>query len=346
VSGTKYPKAVSGATGTFIPGLGTFWPDQTIDQINRISDLGYQTNKVISKQGSDIIVCFFPIDRFLTKGFKKIFLSDPALFFSPFELLVDSAVDIKMMLPDKLFGSVTPDQMREALPCYLFNSHKPAAAIEPLPANQVSLATYCAGKPAADVTAALETLKGVSLNTIRVVVDGVMTVDTTTMKAKIDNVAIDNDTLQSTWTVTGSASAPTISGTITGSYLTGGTPVIQEAKDDQITKVQVVTDGSNDQTLKFSFVLGKSLSTGDHLTFVVEKATKDSKTAPVDSAPLLYVVPTLKQATGSAETQKPESGAQTGETGGGVAQPSRAPSTPGATKPAEQKKQVPPPEKK
>jgi hypothetical protein len=328
VSGTKYPLAVAGATGTFIPGLGTFWPDQTIDQINRISDLGYQTNKVVSKQGSDIIVCFFPIDRFLTKGFREIFLKYPALFFAPYEMLVDMKVqgEVRKVLPKELLGA-TLDDMSKALPCYFYLK-------ETVPQ------TGGTGCQIPDVTRrALDALGHVSLNTIRIVVDGVMTVDTTSIPAKIDKVVIDNETAQNTWTVTGSATGPTVKGTITGSYLTSGTPVIQEAKADQITNVQAITEGSNDQTLKFSFVLGKSLSAGDYLTFVVEKGTKDSKTAPVDSIPFLYVVQTLNPMNNPAAAIKPESGAQIGKaTGSGEEQPSGTTSTPGATKPVEGKK--------
>jgi len=358
VSGTKYPKAVAGATGTFIPGLGTFWPDQTIDQINRISDLGYQTNKVISKQGSDIIVCFFPIDRFLTEGFRELFLKYPALFFAPYEMLVDKKVqgEVLKVVPEGFFG-IKFDEMTKALPCYL-EKHKPAVPQDASKPGTKEGGTGTAaeeipktggtGCQIADGTKlALDALARVSLNTIRVVVDGVMTVDTTTMRAKIDSVVIDKDTETGTWTVSEGATGPTVTGTITGSYLTSGTPVIQEAKADQITKVQAVTEGSNDQTLKFSFVLGKGLNAGDHLTFVVEKATKDSKTAPVDSTPFLYVVPPLHAADSSAGTNKQDSGAQTGKTaGGGGTQPSGAPSTPGATKPTEEKKQAAPPAKK
>jgi hypothetical protein len=377
VSGTKYPKAVAGATGTFIPGLGTFWPDQTIEQINRISDLGYQTNKVVSKQGSDIIVCFFPIDRFLTPGFKAIFLKEPALFLSPYELLVDknareqifsprlplhSAVNPAEML--KLLG-VDPDKLAEALPCYLRVTRKEQLAGELAreKAKQTgasALEAESAAEQAAEQAAKrealncgidektvrdLDTLGAVSLNTIRIVVDGVMTVDTTTMQAKIDKVTIDADTAENTWTVK-SGETNTITGTITGSYLTGGTPVIQEATADKITKIQMVADGSSDQTLKFSFVLGQSLKPDDHLTFVVEKASKDSKAAPVESAPHLYVVPAAS-GTGSAETNKQESEAQPNKAaGGGGAQSGGTAPTPGATKPTEEKKQPPPPVKK
>lgn len=347
VSGTKYPKVVSGATGTFIPGLGTFWPDQTIDQINRISDLGYQTNKVISKQGSDIIVCFFPIDRFLTRGFRELFLKYPALFFAPYEMLVDKKVqgEVFKVAPKSIFGGFSLDVLTGGLSCYHRVKEKEQAARQDATKDgkkesEVLQAAELARKNEETscviddkMVTALDGLGSVSLNTIRVVVDGVMTVDTTTMRAKIDKVVIDKETAQNTWTVTGSATGPTITGTITGSYLTSGTPVIQEAKADQITNVQAVTEGSNDQTLKFSFVLGKSLSTGDHLTFVVEKATKDSKTAPVDSTPFLYNVPTLNPADTTAAAIKPDSGAQ----------PSGTTSTPGATKPAEEKKQAAPP---
>jgi hypothetical protein len=57
--------------------------------MNRISDLGFQTNKVIPKASSDIIVTFFPLDRFLTPGLKELFIKSPALFFSPYALQFD-----------------------------------------------------------------------------------------------------------------------------------------------------------------------------------------------------------------------------------------------------------------
>src|SRR5437667_5528563 len=74
-------KGIAAATGVGIPGVATAWPDKTIEQLNRVSDFGFRANKVIPKEGSDVIVCFFPIDRFLTRGFRKLFLKSPALFF-------------------------------------------------------------------------------------------------------------------------------------------------------------------------------------------------------------------------------------------------------------------------
>lgn len=256
--------------------------------------MGYQTNKIISKQGSDIIVCFFPIDRFLSKGFKKLFLDEPALFFSPYEMLVDHKVDLTKILPDNFFSASMVEEMRSALGCYLFNSKilsENSNETTPPPSeslNEATLSDYCRGKgkPKGEVVAALETLEKVSLNTICAVVDGVMSVDTTTLPAKIENVTINGEKAGNTWTVA-SGATNTITGTINGAYLTGATPVIQEAKADQIAKIEAVTDGSTDQALKVSFVLGKSLQSGDHLTFMAEKTTKDSKAAPVESAPFM-----------------------------------------------------------
>src|ERR1022692_3013096 len=86
---TGFIKGISAFGGIVVPGFATFWPDETVSQLNRISDFGFQTNKVISKQGSDIIVCFFPIDRFLTESYRKLFVKNPSVFFSPLEALVE-----------------------------------------------------------------------------------------------------------------------------------------------------------------------------------------------------------------------------------------------------------------
>src|SRR5690349_5921131 len=115
-------KGIAAATGVGIPGVATAWPDKTIEQLNRVSDFGFRSNKVIGKEGSEIIVCFFPIDRFLSRGFRKLFLKSPALFFAPLQMLVDKRVrnDVDAAVGELLRGfSVTPDQLRAALPCYM-----------------------------------------------------------------------------------------------------------------------------------------------------------------------------------------------------------------------------------
>src|SRR5258708_39603091 len=57
--------------------------------MNRISDLGFRVDKIVPKESSDIVVAFFPLDRFLTAGLKDLFLKQPALFFSPYAMVLD-----------------------------------------------------------------------------------------------------------------------------------------------------------------------------------------------------------------------------------------------------------------
>jgi hypothetical protein len=84
-------RGITAFSGQVVPAAEAFWPDSTIGQMNRISDIGFQVNKVVSKQSSEIIVAFFPIDRFLPTTLKKLFLKNPAPFFAPYTMLLDAA---------------------------------------------------------------------------------------------------------------------------------------------------------------------------------------------------------------------------------------------------------------
>src|SRR5207302_10182514 len=90
IASKSFQKELTTFAGVFVPGVNEAWPDGTIQQLNNISDFGFQSNKLIPKQGSDIIVCFFPIERFLTPGFRKLFLKSPAIFFAPLQILTDN----------------------------------------------------------------------------------------------------------------------------------------------------------------------------------------------------------------------------------------------------------------
>ena len=310
---TGYNKGIAAFAGTVVPGVATFWPDPTVEQLNRISDFGFHTNKVIPKQGADIIVCFFPIDRFLTPGFKKLFLTSPSLFFSPYEMLTDSAIEQQLIdiLPRDLL--VSPDRLMKALPCYLrrveqirYANQSGAPKPPPVLAGQVlagpsdnDLDKFCAGSTSplqVKEVLALDTIGRVSLNTVRVVIDGIMTVESNAIAAKIESVVFDGeDTDPTIWTATGEKK-----GTINGSYLTGGSPQINEAASLKISDIASVISGSSDQALPFSLKLGQQLSAGQKLTFVVEKKQKDAKGSEttINSAAFTYTVSTAPIITG------------------------------------------------
>ena len=327
--GLKYSQAVSAYNGDLVPGVSTFWPDKTVDQLNRISDVGYRTNKVIDKQGSDVIVGFFPIDRFLTPGFRQIFLKEPALFLSPYQLLIDTISRERIFSPRfPMHTSIDPkefervlgakfDELKLALPCYfayrlgledaeskakarvaasdqdrakMEKEQKELESLLQLHPWISKLKTDLEDDPTCSTilipanVRALDTLGAVSLNHVRVVVDGVMSVATNAIPANIANVAFDGEKTNSSLWMASADSSATLEGTITGTYLTDSTPTVTNAQDLGISDVAPVSDGSSDTSLRFSLKLSKTIPDQKELTFVLKK-----KSAP-DSTPYVYKV--------------------------------------------------------
>ena len=124
-------KGIAAFNGVVVPGINTAWPDTGQDQMNRINDLGFKAEKFVAKGGSEVVVCFFPIDRFLTPGFRKLFLKAPSLSFAPDLLLLDKSIqkDVVNVLGEDL--GVTPaaldlnstqqvlPKLHEYMPCYV-----------------------------------------------------------------------------------------------------------------------------------------------------------------------------------------------------------------------------------
>jgi hypothetical protein len=304
-------KGLNAFSGVAVPGLREVWPDNTIEQLNRVSDFGFRSNRLIPREGSEVVVCFFPIDRFLTPGFKKLFLKMPALFFAPGQLLADKTVrpDVVRALGEDLgidhtlIGATDKngviDELRAALPCYV-NVVQDARA----PLGDTSLLGRMRRKATDDCITqfglkwhnddratgelefkdktadcsqtptntqcrqfatfmALDYLSSASLNSVNITIDGTMTVDTAVIPAKLDDVAFDkvencgDEHEACFWSASVGGGVRT--GTITGSYLTGGVVEIAGAKDLGITEVSAVSDGSDDQHLRFTFKLTKGV---------------------------------------------------------------------------------------
>jgi hypothetical protein len=224
-------RGIAAATGVGIPGVATAYPDKSVDQLNRISDLGFRSNKVIPKDAADVIVCFFPIDRFLTPGFKRIFLKRPAVFFAPFLLVTDTdrAVrkDLDAALKDLLKDSETglkAADIRQALPCYRIvlshpehpgynpclddfglegfhdnKSNEDRLRVKVQRGSQNEEVKDATGRPVPDAAAytkfkkfmIIDFLGAVSLNRVNITIDGVMAVDVNTIAARVDEVVMD-----------------------------------------------------------------------------------------------------------------------------------------------------------
>jgi hypothetical protein len=303
-------RGLNAFSGSVVPGVREAWPDGTIEQLNRVSDFGFQTNKVISKQGGEIIVCFFPIDRFLTPGFKKLFKENPALFFAPLQMLYDekTAKRVRSVVGTTLGDEADFAAMRRALPCYVsvdegetsvgYTECLAELGLEERIENNVTKLVPRAGAEAATrfkITKAIDFINHVSLNSVTVTIDGVMSVDTSTIAANIDSVALDklkncgDDVNPCFWSDPLVASGVR-TGTITGSYLTGGNVEIAEASDLGITEVNTISDASSDQKVNFSFKLTKSIPPNTTLHFIITKPKPGAAdtNATTDSLPWEY----------------------------------------------------------
>lgn len=231
-------KSIGAFTGQLVPAAQVLWPDATAAQLDRISDFGFRANKVIPKESSDIVVAFFPIDRFITPELKKLFLASPAVFFVPAAALVDKTVQGEIIgVLERLVGDAQV---------------KSGHSVESLLSNPKIRGV----------------LDGFSLNKVQIKVNGILSVDSASVPATIDSVKFDNPAIA--WDA-----KSTISGVIEGALLSGGEPAIVESKQYGIT-VQGVPDQSNSEQLRFLLLLSRAVPTGTVLHFHVTKAI-DSK---------------------------------------------------------------------
>lgn len=315
ISGLHAIQSISAFNGVVIPTAQTFWPDSTIGQMNRISDFGFQVNKVIAKQSSDIVVAFFPLDRFLTPGLKDLFISSPAIFFSPYAAALDPKTKKKFTeLVDPILGAqVSQDMLRLnnlkkiangscAIPDSAAHSSsaalqansapQPAGASNPASPSTTSSASTNSGSdpnslPTVDPCDVARILAQVSLNTVRVIVGGSMTVDVDSVPAKLDSVDFvtpDGQTPASLWT-----KKQTIEGVLRGSFLSGGKIDIANLDKLPISNLEVITARSSDKAIHFHLTLTDAVPAKSKLTFRVSKTTSGGVT--VQSSPLDFEVP-------------------------------------------------------
>jgi hypothetical protein len=252
-----------------VPGVDKFWPDGTVGQMNRISDFGFRVNKVIPKESSDIVVAFFPIDRFLTPSLKKLFLASPAVFFSPNAMILDPLArkDLAPLLAPLLSAS---------------SSKQAESLLAELAGKELT------GKTSPEEDKILSYINRASLNNVRIMVGGIMTVDVTNVAAQLDSVscASTDKSKSDPW-----AQAGDVNCVANGTYLTDGTPKIDGADALGISAPTVDSSTSNDNELHFKITLSKPLPSGTNVTFTVTKTDKAKKTisSPQFVLPVNYV---------------------------------------------------------
>jgi len=307
-------RGIAAATGIGVPGVATAWPDRTVEQLNRVSDFGFRSPKLVSKQGSEVIVCFFPIDRFLSPGFRKLFLKSPALFFAPLQMLFDKSIegDVLDAVGPLLTGlNVKPEDLRSNLPCYMKIRHPDPqrlaydVCLDRLGLKRVTDAKTGAEKlevkiqkddagkdvrdtkgnlvpdPRFDIFLALEFIGSVSLNRVTITIDGVMAVEINEVSARIDEVEINavancgDQKSQCLWTDL-SSDGGVRKGIIHGAFLKDAQVNLLESSALNIDDVKTLKEESTDEALHFSFKLTKPIQSQKKLHFTVTKEEERS----------------------------------------------------------------------
>lgn len=321
-------KGIAGFNGNFVPGVAMAWPDGAVAQQNRISDFGYQTNKVIGKQSSDIIVCFFPIDMFLSAPFREIFMKSPGLFLSPYQILFgDSNKDAIVRLG---FDPGQVEMMRKLHPCYSGKFESPAGK-----GGRKGNKTEPSGAAVADNSGIANTeershkANANSDGTVNMrefsqeliikncqtklsdsndkIQDALVGLDYIG-RFGLQNIGVYVDGIMTVEVDTVPASIDKVNfdgddskpefwaapgdkkGTIECRFCQGGQLRILEADQLGIKDVTAIADGSDDHHLRFSFTTTRPVSTGQPLTFIITKKSTDSKKSGKDvlSAPFIY----------------------------------------------------------
>ena len=239
IGGAGAAQGIAAFNGTLVPGLTSLWPDGTTQQLNRLSDFGLQLNKVIPKQSAELIVCFFPLDRFLTPTFQRLYLKSPAAFFAPFQLLFDRRMEREIddaLGPLLRSAGIPTDELRRAVPAYLAGE-----ALDP------------------KTTHLLDFLNHLSLQAVTIVVDGAFSIETETLAPQIHTVELSDLTID----------APA-RGVIHGAYLTGGDIRLEEA-GLYGARIQPLTAEATDSQLPFLLTVQKPVPPGTPLHFTVKK---------------------------------------------------------------------------
>ncbi|MGZ4900564.1 MAG: hypothetical protein ACXV8X_12980, partial [Candidatus Angelobacter sp.] len=250
---------------------------------------------------SDVIVAFFPLDRFLTPGLKVMFKKSPALFFAPYAMAFDHEArkQLRPLFVD-FIGEEEADKFMKALPLvYMCNYLSIVESTDQAAVDQRT--AECRSKVQAlgteqklteaeqsVVPTVMRFLSHASLNTVRVVVGGDFTVNVNDVPANIN--ALEMDGGNAVW-----ASAGKKSGTLRGSFLTTGVPQIAEADKLGIGDLAVV-DNTNDAALKFKMTLKNPLNPGTVLTFKVVKTDAETKKS-VESMPFTFTTPAPPEGT-------------------------------------------------
>lgn len=100
--GSSYDPGVAVFNGPVVTAFANTFPDNTINQLNRLNDSAYQTNILIPKEGAKVVVAFLDQAMFMGKDLRKKFYDDP--------MTIVDKIDFRRAIPN-LYGIMVTDAL-------------------------------------------------------------------------------------------------------------------------------------------------------------------------------------------------------------------------------------------
>jgi hypothetical protein len=217
VGSTAAAQGIGAYNSAFVPNLAKFWPDRRLDQEKFLLALGYRTdqNTAIAKDDHGSYYAFFPLATFLTPTLKKLFLDDPAVFLNPAEAWFEPNALSDTTPQSSHHGKDELSALRQVL-WNLAETISAGSATSPpytwkrllVELSSHCVEGYCPICPKDDhacrdrVDAEKDLFAKASLNSTKIVVRGVMTIEVDSVPPTIDAVTFDNEPQCGTlWTV-------------------------------------------------------------------------------------------------------------------------------------------------
>jgi hypothetical protein len=237
-------KGIASFNGNVVPGVELLFPDPLIGQINRISDYGFRTPTVIPREDGTVIVAFFPLDRILTPALKEAFLKSPAIFFNPELVAIDPKAQTLIGPLIQPFFEQGMKQLKQSVKAY------EDALADPTKAAQLN---------AQALQSFIKFMRSLSLDNVRLGVEGVMVVDVKNAPASISGVEWGGNG-SDFWLTPGKKT-----GKLTGRLLSGGEVKIKDAVALGIKSVKTVSVSQDGRTIDFEIELASAIESGAKL---------------------------------------------------------------------------------
>lgn len=88
--GSSFAPSVAAFNGPLVSAFQRMFPDQTVNQLNRLNDSAYAANAIVLKQQARVLVVFIPVELLLNKQEQASFYKDPNSVYS-------SCVDLRLL---------------------------------------------------------------------------------------------------------------------------------------------------------------------------------------------------------------------------------------------------------